>query len=167
MRVLRAVSNTAAVMLMLAGTAAAQTAPAAPTSQAPPPETLPTVEVIGTSRFGREQQENEIDRLAVQRFKVDGPFQAGKQAKQLVELRELAMGDGNAVADAGRAELLPLQQRLENHPLALAGQFRGAGGQFLDHLLLAGDLQCRNDRVRRHKVGERHELPVQRSGSVC
>jgi hypothetical protein len=49
-----------------------------------------------------------------------------------------------------------LHQDLENGAFVLAGKFRGLGGEFLQRLLLAIDLQRRNDRIGRHETGERH-----------
>src|SRR6266550_4200333 len=66
------------------------------------------LEVIGARRFRREQQENQIHRLAIERLKIDRPIEARKQAYQFLQLRQLAVRDRNAVADAGAAELLTL-----------------------------------------------------------
>ena len=83
------------------------------------------LEMIGAGAFRREQQEDQIDRLAVERLEIDRPLQPRKQPEQLVELRQLAVRNGDAVADAGRAELLALQQDFEDRALALAGELGG------------------------------------------
>src|SRR5215472_6982995 len=80
------------------------------------------LEVIGPRPFRREQQEDEVDRLAVHRLEIDRSFQPGKQTKQLLELRQLAMRDGHPVADGRRTELLALQQDLENGALVLPAE---------------------------------------------
>src|SRR5262249_241671 len=79
-----------------------------------------------------------------------------KQAEQLVQLGELAVRYRYPVADAGRAELLALQQSLEDRALVLPGQFSGFGGQLLQRLFFAVDLERRNDRVGLDEIGERH-----------
>ena len=112
--------------------------------------------MIGAGALRRQQQENEIDRLAVERLEIDPAGQAGKQAEQLVELRQLAVRDRDAVADAGLAELLPLQQTLEKAALVLPGQLGCAGGKLLQRLLLAIDLERRHDGIGRDEIGERH-----------
>src|SRR5262245_29057188 len=112
--------------------------------------------MISAGAFWREQQEYQIDGLAIERFEIDRPLQAGKNAEQLAELRQLAMRNGNTVADAGRAELLTLHENLEDRALALAGQFRGLDGELLQGLFLAVDLQRGNDRIRRDEIVERH-----------
>ena len=114
------------------------------------------LQVVGARGFRRQQQENQIDRLAVERLEIDRLVQPREQAEQPTELRQLAVRNGDAIADAGRAELLALQQHFEDRALVLAGQFGRARGQLLDRLLLAVDLERRNDRVRRDEIGERH-----------
>src|SRR4029079_9485678 len=114
------------------------------------------LEMIGAGAFRREQQEDETDRLPVERFEIDRPFQPCKQAEQLVELRKLAVRYRDAVADSGGAELFALHQRFENRLFAMAGNLRGLGGKLLQRLLLAVDPQRRNDRIERDNVGKRH-----------
>src|SRR5689334_2927615 len=122
--------------------------------------------MIGAGTFRREQQEYQVDGLPIERFEVDRALQACKYAKQLVELGQLAVRNGNTIADAGRAELLALHENLENSPLAEPGEFRSLGGELLQGLLLAVDLQRRNDRVGRHEIVERHGvIPVSGNSS--
>ena len=83
------------------------------------------LEVVGAGALRREQQEEQVDRLAVEGLEVDRLVEAREQAEQAVELRQLAVRDGDAVADAGRAEALALQQRLEDRALVEAGEARG------------------------------------------
>src|SRR5262249_11097013 len=113
-------------------------------------------EMIGAGSFRREQHEQQIDRLTVQRLEVDRPVEPCEQAEQLVEPRELAVRNGDTVPDCGRAKLLALEQRLEDAALGLSGQLRGLRSKLLDRLLLAIDLQRRKDRVRRDEIVERH-----------
>src|SRR5262245_32434548 len=110
------------------------------------------LQMIGAGRFRRQQQEDEIDRLAVERFELHRTVEPGEQAEQMVELGQLAVRYGYAVADSGRAELLALQQNLEDRALALPGELGGAGRQLLERLLLAVDLERRNDSARRDEI---------------
>ena len=114
------------------------------------------LEVIGAGGFRRQQQKNQIDRLAVERLEIDRPLQPREQPEQAAELRQLAVRNGDAVADRGGAELLALQQDFQNRALVLAGEFGRARGEFLDRLLFIVDLERRNNRVRRDEIGERH-----------
>src|SRR5436309_5133389 len=114
--------------------------------------------MVGAGTFRRKQQEYQVDRLAIERFEIDRPLQPRKDAEQLGELRQLAMRNGNTVAHAGRAQLLALHEDLEDRALALTGQFRRLGGELLQGLLLAVDLQRRNDRIRRDEIVERHGM---------
>ena len=112
--------------------------------------------MIGAGSFRSKQQEYKIDRLAIERLEIDRPIEPRKQTKQLVELCELAVRDGDAVADAGRAELLTLQQDLVDGAFVLAAELGRLSGEFLQGLLLSVDLERGNDRVGRDEIGERH-----------
>src|SRR5262249_26296826 len=114
------------------------------------------LEMVGAGGFRREQQKNEIYRLTVERLELHGPFESRKQSEQLVELRQLAVRNGEAGTDASRTELLALLKNLENRALALAAELGGLGGQLLQNLLLAVDLQRRNDGIGRDEIGEQH-----------
>src|SRR6266508_815670 len=114
--------------------------------------------MIRAGGFRRQQQKHQIDRLAVKRLEIDGSFEACKEPEQLVELRQLAVRYGDAVADAGRAELLALLQDLEDRAFTLAGEFGRLAGKLEQRLLLAVDLQRRNDGIRRDEIGEQHGI---------
>ena len=116
--------------------------------------------MIGARAFGSEQQENQIDRLAVERFEIHRPLQPREQAEHIGELGELAVRNGDAVADAGGAELFTLQQNFQNRTLALTRELGRTRGEFLDRLLFAVDHERRNNCRRRDEIGERHR-PVQ------
>src|SRR5215470_3595630 len=62
--------------------------------------------MIGSSRFGGQQQEDEVDRLIVERVKINSTVQARKQSEQPDQVRQFSMRDGNPIADRGAAELL-------------------------------------------------------------
>src|SRR5215471_15199415 len=61
------------------------------------------LQMIGASRLRREQQENEIDRLAIQRLELDRPVEPSKETEQLSELGQLSVRDGDAVANTSRS----------------------------------------------------------------
>src|SRR5690348_3425395 len=106
--------------------------------------------MIRTRALRRQQQKNEIDRLAIERIEFDRTIESCEQSKQVIEFGQLAMRDGDAVSDRRRAELFPLQQSLEDFALAQTREGRRACRQFLDRLLLSVDLQCGNDRSEEH-----------------
>ena len=57
------------------------------------------LEMVCAGRFRREQQENKIDRLVVERFEIDRLVEPRKQPEQPAELRKLAMRDSDTIAD--------------------------------------------------------------------
>ena len=93
------------------------------------------LEVIGAGGFRRQQQKNQIHRLAVERLEIDRPLQPREQSEQAAEFRQLAMRDRHAIAHRGGTELLALQQNFQNRALALTRELGRAGGEFLDRLL--------------------------------
>ena len=84
------------------------------------------LEMVGAGTLRGEQQENQIDRLAVERLEIDRALQPREQAEHVGELGELAVRDGDAVADSGGTELFTLQQDFEDGAIALAGPNGGA-----------------------------------------
>jgi hypothetical protein len=64
--------------------------------------------------FRCEQQEDQIDRLVVQRFEIDGRFKTRKNADDRRKMAKLAMRNGNAIADTGRAQSFALKDDVEN-----------------------------------------------------
>ena len=118
--------------------------------------------MIGAGAFRREQEENQIDRLAVERLEIDRTIEPRKQPEQARQMRHLAVRYGDAIADGGRAQLLPLHQRFEDRALVLAGQHSGARGNLLQRLLLVVDFERRKDRVRGDQINERHRWDLKR-----
>src|SRR5262249_38402152 len=114
--------------------------------------------MVGAGGFRREQQKHEIDRLTVECLELHGSLESRKQSEQLVELRQLAVRNGDAVTNAGRTELLALLQNLKNRSLALAAELGGLGGQLLQRLLLGVDFERRKEGFRRDEIGEKHGL---------
>src|SRR5271163_1746619 len=72
------------------------------------------LEMVRAGCFRGDQHENEIDGQAVRGFEIDRTFEPGERAENVLAFGDLAMRDGDAVADPGRAEPLPLQKRVEN-----------------------------------------------------
>ena len=122
--------------------------------------------MIGAGAFRRQQQENQIDRLIVERLEIDRPVEPGEQSEQPGQSGHLAVRNGDAVADRGRAELFALHQDVENRPLVLSAEHGRARGKLLQHLLLAVDLERRENRVWRDQIVERHEWNL-RNEAYC
>src|SRR5208282_3426061 len=72
------------------------------------------LQVICARRFRRYQHEDEVDWQPIRRLEVYGALEAGEDPENLFALGELAMGYGDAVADAGGSKPLALQQRIED-----------------------------------------------------
>jgi hypothetical protein len=113
--------------------------------------------MIGAGTLRGQQQKNEIDGLAVESLEIHRPVKPRERSEQPSEIGHLAVGNGDAITDRGRAELLALHEDFEDRALALPGQHRGARGKLVQHLLFVVDLKCRKDRVRGDQIGERHE----------
>src|SRR5580700_11829709 len=113
--------------------------------------------MIGAGAFGREQEKDQVDRLAVERLEIDRSVEPREQSEQAAEVRHLAVGNGDAVADGRGAELFALHQDLENGLLVLAAEQGGARRELVQRLLLIVDLERGQDRVRCNEIGERHE----------
>ena len=104
--------------------------------------------MVGARRFGGDQHENEIDRQAVRGLEIDRPVEPGEDPEDVRAFGELAVRDGDAVADPGRAEALALQERIEDLARRKAGDLGRALAHFLQRLLLAVHPQRGHDRVR-------------------
>lgn len=77
--------------------------------------------MIGARALRRKQQEHEIDRLVVQRLEIDRLLQPSKDADDRMDVSQLAVGNGDAVADAGRAQAFALQDNVEDLPFGKPG----------------------------------------------
>ena len=114
------------------------------------------LEVIGAGAFGRKQQEHQIDRLVVQRLEIDRRIEPREDAGDALHAGELAVRNGDAVADPGRAQTLALQDRVEDFPLGDAGDRCGPLGQQLQQLLLRVCLERRHDRRHIDEIAKIH-----------
>src|SRR5215475_14050593 len=103
--------------------------------------------MVSACSLGREQQKHQVNRLAVERIEIDWAVEAREQAEKPGQLRQLAVGNGDAVADGGGAELFALHQALEQLALALAGERGRALGELLQQLFLVAHFECRSDRL--------------------
>src|SRR5262252_3208568 len=85
-----------------------------------------------TLRLGRKQkQEDDIDRLAVNCFKIDGIPEANQDAERLLQIRYPRMRDGDATSGPGRPQMLAFQEFNGN---AVGSQVEGCrrpGGEFV------------------------------------
>ena len=64
--------------------------------------------------FGREEREDQVDRLVVDGIEIDGVLQAHEDAAQAREALEARVRRGDAVAHAGGAGLLPLGKGVQH-----------------------------------------------------
>ena len=81
---------------------------------------------IGAGAFRREQKEHDVDGTTVHRIEIDGLGEAGADTGDALQPGELAVRNGDALAEASRAEPLTLEQRVENIALRQTGEPRGA-----------------------------------------
>ncbi len=95
------------------------------------------LEVIGSGFFRREQQKQDIDGLAVEGVEIDGFFKPRRRAEQMRQTGNLAMGNGDAIADGGRPKSFALQKRIEYDIAHEAGSRCGEGAQLFDRLFFA------------------------------
>ena len=99
---------------------------------------------------------------AVERLEIDRLVEPRREPEQVREPGELAVRDGDALADAGRAEALALQQRVEDGALVEAGEARRMRGELVQRLLLAGNAHRRNDRLGRQEFEQGHRRITRR-----
>src|SRR6516225_2368564 len=92
--------------------------------------------------LGRDQDEENMGRIAVQRFEIHARTMASESADDPVGTAQLAVRNRDPVADRGRAEPLALA---EYRGQVLEPDVRVFGRQslskFLEHLVLAASLQ--------------------------
>ena len=91
-------------------------------------------QMIGASWLWCKQEKDQIDRLVINRIKIDRLGEAGKEANHLVEVLELAVWDGDAVAHTGGAKTLTLEQFVEDIPDFETGDLGSTGCQLLQGL---------------------------------
>src|SRR5690625_3545465 len=72
------------------------------------------LQMIGPRLFRRQQYADQVHRLIIDRVKVDWRLQTRKKSVETFQSRQLAVGYGDAVANPGRTQSLPLHQHLED-----------------------------------------------------
>ena len=72
------------------------------------------LEMIGAGALWGEQQEHDVDGLAVHRVEIDGLGKARADSGDALQPDKLAVRNGNALAEASRAKPLTLEQRIED-----------------------------------------------------
>ena len=92
--------------------------------------------MIGAGGFRRQQQKDQIHGLLVDGLEVDRRSQSREQAVEAVQIRQLAVGNGDADADTGGSQPFALEKRVEDCPLVKTGEFRGMARKLLQRLLV-------------------------------
>src|SRR5690606_2536886 len=82
------------------------------------------LQMIRASIFRRKKQKNKIDGLIVQRLEINRGFQTSKDSSYFVNIRQLAVRNGNAITNPGGTKALALENCFENFTLRETGQFR-------------------------------------------
>jgi len=103
--------------------------------------------MIGARAFRRQQQENRVDRPLVDRIEIDRVAEPREQAHRLGERRHAAVRDGDAAADAGRAEPLAFQQAVEEAAFVELEEAGGLAGELGQECFLAGRFHTGQDGV--------------------
>ncbi len=114
--------------------------------------------MVGAGTFWRQQQENQINRLIVQRFEIDRRFKTCENTGDLLDAVELAMGNGNAVPHTGGTELFTLEDDVEHFPFRDSGNSGCLCGQLLKQLLFGIHLEGGNNRILLQQICQRHSL---------
>src|SRR5262245_29486243 len=120
---------------------------------------LERLEVDIVLRRRRDDQEDQVHRLAVDGVEVEWNGGASECADDVLHPVELRMGHADAAADARGADLLALHDGIDDigddEPLALISLPRRLD-EFLDDALLVGGLEGGNDRFLMDELGELH-----------
>ena len=109
----------------------------------------------------REEDEEEVGGLAVDRGEVDAALRPAEGREQVRHPGQLAVGDGHALPHAGGAQLLPLEQDLGQPSRVEAVRAPERSAQFAQDARLVGGLQVGEDQVLAQELGDLH-----RSGTV-
>ena len=108
---------------------------------------------------GRDQQEEDVHRLAVQRREIDAAAREGDGPDQAIDRRMSRVRHGHALTDAGRAEFLAAEDRA-GHAVQVAFGEATRLAQTPDDLpnriLFAGRLQVDEDCLTNHEIRKLH-----------
>ena len=109
----------------------------------------------------RQQQEDQIDRQAVDRLEIDRLREAGEIAEHAGQAFDLSVRDGDAAAEAGRADLLAGIEAGDDVLGGNAARPPGRIGELLDQRLLVGGNQVVVDGVDGKDGGKvAHKCPI-------
>ena len=119
------------------------------------------LQMLGAGVGRRQQQEDEVDRRAVDRLVIDRRRKPRDQRIDPIELVQLAVRDGDAAAKAGRAQPLALGDRIGDLR-RIERQARGGDlRQLVQQLALVARGQVDADRFEIEKLGKLHRLIFQ------
>src|SRR5690606_5896052 len=101
----------------------------------------------------RQQQEDQIHRLTIERVEIDRLFQTREYPHEATEAHELSVRNSNALTDAGGAQPLAVEERVETFTLIAPAKLGRARGELLQRLFLGLHFQRRQNRVRGEQIG--------------
>src|SRR6185503_1093648 len=100
------------------------------------------------ARIGRQkQEEDQVDRAAVDRFVVEGFGKPSEQAVDSLQTFHFAVRNGDSMAESGRAELLPLRNTRQDHRRIDVEPLSRETGELRQQRLLASARKRGLDRV--------------------
>ncbi len=108
---------------------------------------------IGWRKEGKEQ----INGLFVDRLEVDRCFETDKDAPHALEAIEPGMGHTHPVANAGRAELLTLEQGLQDLWCLKPKSPSGDVSHKRERLPLGRCVHLRDDRIHVQQIADLHQ----------
>src|SRR5271170_6145819 len=123
-------------------------------------------QMIGPGGFRGQQQEDQVNRLIVNRLEGDRSLEAGEDAVELVEPGKLSMRDADPHPNTRRAQALTLDQHVKNRALMNPGYCRGAFGKLLQGLPFVCRAQLRHHAARCDQIGNFHGLARRSSCAV-
>ncbi len=103
------------------------------------------LEMVATRVVGCEKQKDEIDWLTILALEINGLRHFREQRDNPGQSFEFDVRDGDAATEAGRAQALPLQQRVIDQVGIETREVRCACGELLQSCLFVRGLERRND----------------------
>src|ERR1700759_4876185 len=85
-------------------------------------------------RRGQQEENDEVDRPAIDRVEVDRLIEPDEQAEWLFHQLQAGVGNGGTVAHAGRAEVFALEKRSDDGRFIEAETSRRPLRQFMEKL---------------------------------
>src|SRR4051812_6749749 len=102
--------------------------------------------------LGHEHGEDEAHRLAVRRLEGDGLGGAHEGADRLLQRADAAVGNRDAVAEAGGAELLAVEERIEDPRARDLPRILEQQADLLEQALLAAGLETEEHVIQRQEA---------------